>query len=292
MTGLALALVLASAVLHATWNMLAKRSTGGTAFIWLFSAIMTVFYAPFALGVLVISRPDLALTDWLFMAGTGMLHITYFTLLAAGYRKGDLSVVYPLARGTGPMLATVGAVLLLDERPSLLGLLGILCIGLGVLLFSGGLQNLRDPQARVGILYALAIGVIIAIYTLWDKYAMSVLLISPLLYEWVADLWRTVFLSPYARRNWDAVRREWQLHRKEAFGVGILSPLAYILVLTALRVGPVSYIAALREISILIGAVMGTVLLAEGSKTGHDVTRRWMAAAVMVIGVISMSIGG
>jgi drug/metabolite transporter (DMT)-like permease len=287
MTELALTLVLISAFFHATWNLLAKRSSGGVAFTWLFSVFMSLFYAPFAIALIIITKPSFSFAEIVFIMGTATLHIVYFLILGRGYQKGDLSLVYPLARGTGPMLATIGAVVLLGERPSVLGIVGILCIGLGVFIFAGGGRNLRNKEARVGIIYALLIGTSIATYTIWDKYAMSVLLISPLLYEWFADSLRAIFLTGFVRNHWDDVRTEWQTHRYEAMGIAILSPLAYILVLTALKVGPVSYIAALREISILIGAIMGTVLLSE-----KGASRNWPGAIMMVIGVITLGLGG
>jgi drug/metabolite transporter (DMT)-like permease len=287
MTGLALALVIVSAFFHATWNMLAKRSNGGVAFVWLFSTLMSLFYAPLALAALIITRPTFDLIDGIFIVGSSGLHVVYYLLLSYGYRQGDLSLVYPLARGTGPMLATVGAIILLDERPTTLGLVGIVCIGIGIFILAGGIHNFRKQEARSKIRIALSIGVLISMYTLWDKYAMSVLLISPLIFEWSMNFLRALFLTGLVRSRWDEAKMEWRTHRVEAIGVGILSPLAYILVLTAMRVAPVSYIAPLREVSILIGAVMGTVLLAE-----RDALHRWPGAVIMVIGVICLSLGG
>lgn len=287
MTQLALGLVLAAAVIHASWNFLAKRAAGGPAFVWLYSVLMPVFYAPVIIVFAILARPALDLADFAFIFGTSILHVIYFLLLNRGYRIGDLSLVYPLARGTGPMLATVGAVILLDERPTLPGIVGIGCIGLGILVISGGWNALRTRRTQAGIPDALLIGVFIASYTLWDKYAMSVLLIAPLAYRWFADLFRALIMTGLMRDRREEARYEWRAHRREAVGVAIMCPIAYTLVLVAMRIGPVSYIAALRETSILIGTIMGTLLLGE-----KGAAYRWVGAAVMVAGVISLGLGG
>src|ERR687897_3652523 len=136
MTLFALALVLAAAVFHATWNLLAKRvGDGGAVFVWLFGFCSLVIYAPLAVVVLV-SAPHLGPVQFLFMFGSGVLHLGYFVLLQRGYAVGDLSLVYPLARGTGPLLATAAAIVLLGERPGTLALAGIALITIGVLLLT------------------------------------------------------------------------------------------------------------------------------------------------------------
>ncbi len=115
---------------------------------------------------------------------------------------------------------------------------------------------------------------------------MSALLIPPLLQSWVTTLVITGLLTPLALRRLDAVRAAWRDHWREALGVAVLTPLSYILVLTALVSTPVSYVAPAREISILIGAVLGARLLAEG-----DVRRRLIAAGAMVAGVVALALG-
>lgn len=286
MTGLALVLVLSSAVLHATWNYYAKRVGGGAGFIWLATIIQVVAYAPLALIVVVRESPEVGMAQLVAIVGSGALHVGYFVLLSRGYRTGDLSLVYPLARGTGPMLSTVGAILLLGERPTALALAGAVCIGFGVFILTGDPRKFRQSGAGQAVVYALLTGTIIATYTLWDKRAVSILLLPPLLYDWANGATRGVLLAPYALRHWDEIARHWREHRKAAMMVGLLSPLSYILVLTALTFSPVSYIAPAREISILVGTALGARLLAEG-----DALRRAAAAAVMVTGVVFLALG-
>jgi drug/metabolite transporter (DMT)-like permease len=285
MTLFALILVLTAALLHAFWNLMAKRASGSLPFIWLLMVISVILYTPVALGFICINRPTFQPVQFVFIVGSSLLHLAYFVVLSRGYRTGDLSLVYPLARGTGPMLSTVGAVLLFGERPSLLAIGGIVCIGVGIFMFTGGMR-IRKSAAGAAIAYALLTGATIAAYTLWDKYAVSTLLTAPLLYQWMGDVVQIPFLTLMMRGRWHEARREWQIHRLEALTVAIFSPLAYILVLIALTVTPVSYIAPLREVSILIGAVMGTLLLSEG-----NTRRRWSAASVVVVGVIALALG-
>lgn len=287
MTVLALSLVLSSAVLHATWNLFAKRAGGGAAFVWLFNALSAIVYAPFALGAFLIQRPHIGVVEIAFMVGSTVLHTVYFLTLQRGYREGDLSLVYPIARGTGPALSTTAAILIFGERPTPLAICGALLVAVSVFALTGGGRRSNDPaRRRAAILYGLMTGVLIASYTLWDKHAVSVLLIPPLLFDWTNTLGRTALITPHALRHWEAIGTEWRDHRREAFVVAIFSPLAYILVLTALVFTPVSYIAPAREISILIGTIMGARLLSEG-----DGRRRMIAAGGMVLGVIALALG-
>ena len=297
MTAAALALVLVAAVVHATWNLLAKRvsgSTSGPAFVWLYGALSTALYTPAALWVLVRERPQLGALEIGVMMGSALVHLAYFLVLQRGYRVGDLSVVYPLARGTGPLLSSMAAVALLGERPTALAVGGAVLIATSVFLFaraSGAGPGSASSQPasttrRAGVAFGLGTGVLIAIYTVWDKYAVATLFISPLLMEWATSLARVLLLAPLAATQWPAVRDAWTRHRAAALGVGLLNPLSYLLVMIAMVTTPVSYVAPARETSILIGAVMGARLLGEG-----DVRRRLLAAALMVLGVAALAIG-
>ncbi len=287
MTLLALALVLVAATFHATWNLLAKRvGDGGAAFVWLFGFLSMLIYAPLAVAVVLIERPQFGPEVLVFMFGSGVLHLGYFVLLQRGYAVGDLSLVYPLARGTGPLLATAAAIVLLGERPGAGAFLGIALITVGVFLLTTEPESVRKAHWSAGVIYGLLTGGFIAAYTIWDAYAVSTLLIAPLLQSWVTTLVTTVLLTPLAVRRRGKVLALWREHKTEALGVAVLSPLSYILVLTALVFTPVSYVAPAREISILIGAAMGARLLGEG-----DARRRLAAAGVMVLGIVALALG-
>lgn len=286
MTLLSVILILVSAFFHALWNLLAKRAHGGAAFTWLFSALTIPLWAPIVLVYILLWEPQLTWAGVLFIVGSAILHVSYFLTLQRGYRAGDLSVVYPLARGTGPLLTLIGAVLLLGERPTPLAVSGALLIIAGVFFIAGGEQMLRRRQIGAGVGYGLLTGLLIAGYTLWDKTAVSTLLVAPLLLEYGSSIGRTLILTPTAWRRRREVSFEWRTHRWEAIGIAILSSLAYILVLTALITAPVSYVAPLREVSILFGALLGAWLLKEG-----HARRRSLAAGMMVVGIVLLTIG-
>ncbi len=283
MTPLALGLVLVAALLHASWNLLAKRARGGAEFVWLFASITVVAYAPVVVVYLLVARPVLVWLQVGFAAASSLLHVGYFVTLQRGYRVGDLSLVYPLARGSGPALAALLAVALLGERPGVLGLAGAGLVVVSVFVLSGGALGAR--AARPAVLFGLTTGLFIAIYTVWDGYAVGHLGAAPLLYSYLSEAGRALLLLPVAWRGRAAVAAAWRETRREAVGIAILSPLAYILVLTAMTFTPISLVAPAREISILVGALLGTRLLAEGQGA-----RRLLGAAGMVAGVALLAL--
>ncbi|MCB9100038.1 MAG: EamA family transporter [Anaerolineales bacterium] len=285
MTGLALTLVLSAAFIHASWNFLAKRAGGGAAFVWLFAFLSTIIYLPLILTLLLVQRPHLDAMDVLFIAGSAAFHLGYFLTLQRGYREGDLSLIYPLARGTGPTLSTTAAILLFNERPTVLALIGALLIITGVFILTGGPQLLGQSNVRRSLIFGLITGVLIAGYTLWDKYAVSTLRVPPLLLDYGSTLGRVGMLAPYARRHWSEVLAEWRSHRFEVIGVACLNPLSYILVLTALTFTAVSYVAPAREVSVLIAVILGTGWL----KEGHAL-RRIAAAHLIILGVMGLAL--
>src|SRR5918993_3957859 len=177
------------------------------------------------------------------------------------------------------------AIVLFGERPSPLVFLGIGLITAGVFVLTSESGSLGTGLGA-GVVYGLLTGVFIAAYTIWDKQAVSALLIPPLLQSWATAIVTTLLLTPLAMGNRKKIKVLWRENKPEIFGVAILSPLSYILVLTALVFTPVSYVAPAREISILIGAAMGSRLFSEG-----DSTRRLIAAGAMVIGIIALALG-
>jgi drug/metabolite transporter (DMT)-like permease len=273
---LALTLVLVAAVVHPTWNLLARRATQGDpiAFVWLTSALSAGLYVPIVvtLSVTTPTRLHDVRADLAMMAGTGILHVIYFVLLQRSYRVSEFSLVYPLARGTGPLVTALVAVTLLGERLDPLQFAGIAIIVVAIFVIAGGRANgssalaaTRSPRRSLG--YGITTGFAIAAYTLWDKQAVSVLAISPILYDFGRTVSQTLLLSPtvlHAKEKRNALRTTWSQFRGEAFGVAILSPLAYVLILYALTAAPVSLVAPLRESSIVIGAFMGAHVLKEG----------------------------
>jgi drug/metabolite transporter (DMT)-like permease len=213
------------------------------------------------------------------------LHAAYFVTLQRGYREGELSLVYPLARGVGPLLATFGGVLFFAERPTPLAAAGAAIIVIGVLSLAFGPRRFRGVKDG-GWLYGIATGVLIASYTLWDKQAVGVLFLSPIVYYWATNLANALTLTPWALRHLTVVSETWRKYRKQTLGVALLSPLAYVLVLFALAKAPVVYVAPAREMSILIATALGVGLLGEA-----DRRRRLVCAATILVGVTALALG-
>ncbi len=283
----AVALLLSAAVAHATWNYVAKGAQSSFAFIFLFALCSEIVYLPLALGVFLWTRPSLGLDALLFVAVSGLLNCLYFVLLSEGYKVGDLSVVYPLARGTGPALAVAGAIVLFGERPSALALAGAGLVVAGIIVMSWGGKASGGAEVWRSVVFALATGACIAAYTLWDSKGVTI--VTPVLYSYGLDMARLLFLAPLAlatpsgRGEVSAILRD---QRRAIVAIGVLSPGAYILVLVAYTLAPVSYVAPAREISILFGAILGLRLLGES-----DAPRRLAGATGIVAGVFALALG-
>jgi drug/metabolite transporter (DMT)-like permease len=286
MTAFALSLVLAAAFIHASWNYLLKRSGGGIIFVWLFATLSALIYAPLAAIIIWWQQPEFGSVQFGLMFASAALHTAYYLLLDRGYRSGDLSVVYPLARGTGPLITILCAVLLLQERPTPVAVTGALLIGCGAIALTGDPRKLRQSGNLHAVGFALLTGCMIASYTLVDKIAVAAWLIPPLVQDWAANLGRVLLMTPLALKLRGDIRPTWRRAKKAIIAVALLCPLSYILVLTAMVFTPVSYVAPAREVSILVAALMGTQLLAEG-----DVTRRLAASAAMVAGIACLALG-
>ena len=280
-----LSLVLAAACCHATWNFFVKRINGGPELVWLFSVISVVIYLPVALFILITERPVLGLFEFAFVAGSAVLHLGYFLLLQQGYRKGDLSLVYPTARATGPCLSTAFAVVFLGEYLTPQIIAGGLAIIVGVLCLTGGFR--RDARhLSASLLFGLAAGTLIGSYTVWDAYAVSVLLVPPVILDYVSSIGRAVLLAPYAVKRRKAIAGHWRRHRLAVICIAVFNPLAYILVLYAMTFTPVVYVAPAREVSVLITVLLGTIVLGEG-----ELRRRMVWATLILAGMVVLATG-
>jgi drug/metabolite transporter (DMT)-like permease len=279
MTALGFALVLTAAFCHATWNYFVKRINGGPELVWLFSFVAMIIYLPVAVYIWIIEQPVFGVWELAFITGSAVLHLGYFLLLQAGYRKGDLSLVYPTARATGPFLSTTFAVVILGESMSLQLGLGAVAIIIGVVCLTGGFKG-GARNVSTSVLFGFGAGLLIGSYTVWDAYTVSVLFVPPLLLDYVSSIGRSVLLAPIALKRMDLVKAHWCNHRTGVVIIAILNPLAYILVLYALTFTPVVYVAPTREVSVLLTVLMGSILLGEG-----DLKRRLTWAAVILCGL-------
>ncbi len=285
----ALALLLAAALGHATWNYLAKGARNDAAFTFAFVAVSLVIYAPVAIIAYAIQRPELGWEAFAFMAVSGgIFHVAYYYSLTTGYRLGDLSLVYPLARGTGPAIAVAGGIFIFGESPSPLALAGAAMVIVGIIVMTWS-PHVRDGHSdvRLSVAFALLTGAIIGTYTLWDKKGVD--LSTPVIFAYGIDVFRILVFAPFVLlrpAGRQALAYAWNEERRAVLGIGLLEPGAYMMVLAALTIAPVSYVAPAREISILIGALIGWRLLGEG-----DVRRRMLGAGAIVLGVFALALG-
>ncbi|WNK00378.1 DMT family transporter [Thalassospiraceae bacterium LMO-JJ14] len=285
MTVTAFLLVLAAAFCHATWNFFVKRLNGGAELAWMFAVVSSIIYMPVAIFVFVMEKPTFGWLELGFVVGSAIIHLGYFLLLQAGYRSGDLSLVYPTARATGPLLSVSMAVLILGEAISVQLAVGAVIIIIGVVSLTGGFSK-RPDNFRTSLLFGIGSGTFIGCYTVWDAHAVSTIMISPLVLEITGLICRALFLAPIGLRRLQTVRTFWKEQKLAIFVVAAISPLAYILVLYAMTLTPVVYVAPLRESSVLLTVLMGSILLHEG-----DLKRRLGWAVVIVTGVALLATG-
>lgn len=280
-------LIVVAAVAHAGWNLCAKRvGTGGGVFVWLYATLSVALLVPVAVVDVLVSgvRPH---WSWLLaLAVSGVLHVAYFVLLQRGYATGDMSVVYPLARGTGPLLSVLFAVVLLGERPGAVALAGALAVVAGVFVIGGAGGGAGTGGRTAGVVYGVVTGITIAGYTLWDANAVTTLGVPPLAQMAGSVIVESAALTPIVLARRAEAARLWRDHRRDAAMVAVLSPLAYVLVLYALRIAPVALVAPARELSIVVGGIVAWRVLHEP----HPV-RRLLGAAIVLAGVFALAVG-
>ena len=289
----ALALVLCAALLHAGWNLAAKQASTDRHFVmWGLLAVL-VLWLPAALVLGLDEWRRWSAAFWGVALVSGLLHLAYFNVLMTGYRLSDLGVVYPVARGSGPLITAVVATALLGEPLGLPGAAGVLAVCSGVFLIAGGPALWRGPadparhaHVQAGLRWGAATGALIAGYSVVDGWAVKHLGMSPLPLDVVGNLLRLpvmLALTLRAPQGFMASGRRWW---KQILVLGALSPLAYILVLQAVRQAPLSHVAPAREISMLFAALIGGRLLGEGNRG-----LRLAGAALMALGVVLLAAG-
>jgi drug/metabolite transporter (DMT)-like permease len=287
LSGTALGLVLTAALLHATWNLAAKDVAGErVGFVWVYAAASAVIWVPVGVVWVVVAGEA---PTWRWLVGavvSAALHVVYQLVLQRGYVEGDLNLVYPLARGSGPLLTFVVAVGALGERPGLVAAAGVGVVVAGVLLIS--LAGLRAAHAAAGVVWGLATGATIASYTLWDSHSVTGLGVPPVPYFVLGLLLQLPFLSLLVRVREapGRVREVWASARTQALTIAVLSPLAYLLVLRAMQLAPVALVAAGREASIVVGAGFGWLVLRETRPA-----LRLLGAGMVLAGIGLLAVG-
>jgi drug/metabolite transporter (DMT)-like permease len=293
MTATSLALVILAGLIHATWNIIAKKTGGDARFAAFTSVLLALLWAPLGIWLGWDVVPTWGRLEWALVAVSGILHVLYYITLLRGYRNADLTVVYPLARGAGPLLSSLVAILFFGEHVTLLGLVGIVAVVAGVFFVAGGTRLLRaaresegHARIRAGMWYGSVTGVFIASYTLVDAYAVKFALLSPILLDYYGNFVRLVVLLPNVLRDRVTAAQHWRAQWKAALVVAAISPLAYVLVLYAMQTSPVSHVAPAREVSMLFAALIGGQLLGE-----QDRLARTAGAALIALGVMALALG-
>jgi drug/metabolite transporter (DMT)-like permease len=290
MTLISLLLLLMAALLHALSNALIKQSRDKLAFTWWMLTASAVIGFPLLFFV-----GDPPLIGWLIILASGLTEAVYFVTLTRAYALGDLSQVYPIARGSAPLFVLLWALLFLGEHPSPLGVGGVLLVVCGLYLvnlptltdWKRPLLSFRASAAR----WALLTGILISIYSAIDKVGVRYVDPLPYLYLFLVVAWIALavqWLNPDRRL---ALRTELRPDLKRralyAVAVAVLGSSAYGLVLAALRVSPVSYVSPVRELSVVIGAWLGVRFMSEpGGRL------RIVAAAFVAAGIIVIALGG
>lgn len=296
MSLLALVLVLTAALVHATWNYYLKKANATRPFWW----IVYIITAVITVLALFLCDPDslknITPIGWLVIILSAPIHVIYGQVLQVGYKKSDYSIVYPTARGTGPLITVLSAVLILGDRPSFWGWVGIILI-LGAIVLLAMPQktdkNTQELRIRAGIFWGALTGCFIAGYSFCDAWAVQQATgLTPLSFYFPSIAVRALVFAPFIvmHANWKEESREILTTprlQKALAVVTVGSPLAYILVLYAMTMAPLAYVAPSREVGMMIGVVLGGLLLKEKLST-----TRLMGVIGMTLGVILLGLEG
>lgn len=264
-------LVLLSALMHATWNYLIKSSPDhllDTVGLAMGGSMVAACLLPF------VPLPQPESLPWLGI--TALIHVGYFLTLIETYRHADLSIAYPLMRGSAPLLVALAA-LLVGEALSPGVVAGVALIGLGILLPAGvGLR--RGTVARAGIGFALGNAVIIAMYTISDGIGVrhSGNPVSYIAWLYFFNAWGIFAIAMHRRGN--AVMTHLRQRWRTALLGALLSLGSYGIVLWAMTIAPIPAVAALRESSVVFATLLGTLLLKEAMG-------RWRIAGALLVGM-------
>ncbi|TNM51597.1 EamA family transporter [Brevibacterium sediminis] len=297
MTFPVLGLVLIASVAHAVWNLAAKSVTGkGFAFVLAYHGLSAILLAPIAIVIIASGGQSL---NWGLVGAAALsavFHIAYSVALQSGYDHAPLGVVYPTARGTGPVVTIIIAVAFLGERPTLAEAAGAFTVLAGIAVVTirprGGVGPTSSHGLRRGLAWGGLIGAFIASYTLWDDFAVNHVSDSPLLYFAVSEacvgliMTAGAFALPGGREKRADLREILTSHKRALVTVAILSPLAYVLVLYAMQQAPVALVAPVRETSIIVGTLLAWWFFGE-----RNVVLKLAGALIVVVGIGLIAIG-
>lgn len=259
MPPIAIALLFFSAILHTTWNLLLKQTDDKYIATWWAVLVGSLLFLP----VLFFTGLP-AKETWVLLVASVCIEVVYYALLSAAYTDSDFSLVYPLARGTAPAFIALWSVWFLGETLSPGGLAGLIIVVLGLLIVGGsGLFITPEKPHLKGILLALTIALLISIYSTIDGAAVKQT--SALPYAVLVFFLAPAFASPVVikRYGWQRLTSVWKTNRNRLILIGLLTVCAYLLVLAAYSMAPISYSGAIREVSVVLGAFAGWRFLNE-----------------------------
>ena len=273
-------LVISSAVLHALWNFTTKKASGNLGVVYLGLVFASIVLIPPAL----VSMLSNVLTPkgYLFIIATGVVHSFYFLFLSRAYAHGNISVVYPMARGCGVVGTVAVALVVLRESISVLGTAGIICTSLGILVI--GLERGDRIDGKKGFIYALLVGLTMIFYSIIDKIAVGY--VDPVVYILCFLFDSNFFQTPNilkARRG--ELANAWRKYKKYSIIIGIGSAMGYLIILFVFRIAQVSYVVAVREVSVALGAILGMRYLGEARSE-----KKILGIGLIVVGLILIRI--
>lgn len=274
-------LAITAGLLHAVWNFASKKTKGNLSVLWLGQVFGVVLGAPLVGEVLISARITLAALPYIL--ATGLVHAFYFYYLGKSYQYGEISTVYPLARGIGVAGTSILGIFLLREQFSLLGAFGIGAVCSGILLL--GITGYHSGSNPLALRFAVAVGIIISGYSIIDKAAVAI--INPVVYIVSQAFLVAVFLIPVILgRHREELKNAWLRLKKYCFVVGIGSMGTYLLILFAFQKGPAGYIVAIRESSVAFGSLLGFLLLRE-----PFTLKKGIGITVITLGLLLIKLG-
>jgi len=279
MFGTAIALVLGSGVVHSIWNLYTKRSMNKNVFLWFCQLIAAIVFLPWAIVEWDGSSLTAGGAGWI--VASIALHGLYIVLLAAAYTAGDLSQVYPIMRGTSPLLVPIVGVAALGERLSLLGWAGVLVILLGIGSLGKNVKISRHTSAKAPLL-ALAVGICIASYIVIDKIAIQYT--SAIVLNEATNIGNFLILTWAVWKAKGSIGIEWKTNWRIMLLGGIMAPGGYLLFLFALSLAPVAQLAPMREIGTVFGTLMGIFILREEQGKSRMTASLLITAGIILLG--------
>jgi len=256
-----LLLVIIASLSHAFWNIMLKQNEDKTIFLWSLRVWSVILFLP--VSIVLWPKDEHITWEWVLMGlGSILLHSFYALILSKAYEKNDFTLTYPIARGLGPLIVVAVGVTLFKEPFTWMSIVGSVLIFTGIFVLYTGLgrggQSIRSMFTSP---YPLLVGLSIAGYTLFDKLAVSI--VHPVSLNVIENMGQVLLLGSLQVRGWERVRTHWKKYWGSMAIAGGLAGLSYVLVLIVLTEIPVSYVAPVRETSIVIGSFLGIYFLKE-----------------------------